>query len=85
MVGSTNWVNWKDDVSSYTEVGGKVTSLKVVTYLNERDHAGTTIEIELPYNGSGPLPPPEFGPEVYKLHLPAKIERNHWYQYDVEK
>lgn len=85
LVSSANWVNWSDAVSSYTEIDGKVTTLKVVTYLNERDHAGTTIEIELPYNGSGPLPPPEFGPEVYKLHLPAKIERNHWYQYDVEK
>lgn len=85
LVSSANWVNWNDAVSSYTLESGKATSLKVVTYLNERDHAGTTIEIELPYNGSGPLPPPEFGPEVYKLHLPAKIERNHWYQYDVEK
>jgi hypothetical protein len=32
----------------------------------------------------GPLPPPEFGPELYRLPLPEKIERNNWYRYDIE-
>lgn len=38
LVSSANWVNWNDAVSSYTLESGKATSLKVVTYLNERDH-----------------------------------------------
>ncbi len=53
-------------------------------YTLERDQLGTTVEIELPRADSGPLPPPEFGPELYRLLLPAKIERNTWYKYDIE-
>jgi hypothetical protein len=63
---------------------GKVTGLKLITYLNERDEAGAAVEIELPRVDSGPLPPPEFGPELYRLPLPEKIERNTWYKYDVD-
>lgn len=68
----------------YTLESGKVTGLKLITYLNERDEAGAVIEIELPRVDVGPLPPPEFGPELYKLPLPKKIERNTWYRYDIE-
>jgi hypothetical protein len=63
---------------------GKVTGLKLITYLNERDEAGAVVEIELPRVDDGPLPPPEFGPELYRLPLPEKIERNNWYRYDIE-
>ncbi|WP_394358364.1 hypothetical protein, partial [Porphyromonas gulae] len=28
--------------------------------------------------------PPEFGPELYRLPLPEKVLRNHWYKYEVE-
>lgn len=66
------------------DAGGKVTGLKLITYLNERDEAGAVVEIELPRVDSGPLPPPEFGPELYRLPLPEKIERNMWYRYDIE-
>ena len=69
-------------VSSYTLTGGKVANLKVITYINERDNPGSYIDIQLPYN-AGPLPPPEFGDETFKLPLPSKIERNHWYKFDV--
>ena len=79
------WQPWQASsaVSSYTKGSdSKVNSLKVVTYINERDNAGSYIDIQLPYN-AGPLPPPEFGDETFKLPLPSKIERNHWYKFDV--
>ena len=80
---TANWMTWGG--TSYTlGSGGKVTGLKLITYLNERDQSGTTVEIELPRADSGPLPPPEFGPELYKLPLPTIIERNTWYKYDIE-
>ncbi|MFV0417323.1 MAG: fimbrial protein [Dysgonomonas sp.] len=86
LVSSANWVAWTATgaVTSYVLDQNKVTSLSLTTYLNERDNAGSAIEISLPYQATGPLPPPEFGDETYKLLLPAKIERNHWYVYDVE-
>ncbi|EGJ99400.1 fimbrial protein [Dysgonomonas gadei] len=86
LVSSSDWVAWQagGTVSSYNLENGKVTELIVTTYINERDNAGSAIEISIPYQGSGPLPPPEFGNETYKLLLPAKIERNHWYIYDME-
>lgn len=82
----TDWVNWAatGNVVSYTLTDGKVTGLALVTYLNERDVAGATVEISLPYNAGGTLPPPEFGGETYKLQLPAAIVRNNWYVYDIE-
>jgi hypothetical protein len=85
LVSSSTWNAWTatGTVTSYTLVGGKVTGLTLTTYLNERDAAGSAIEISLPFMGSGPLPPPEFGDESYTLKLPAKVERNHWYIYDV--
>lgn len=82
---TSDWLNWQaaSDVSSYKKGNDdKVNSLKVVTYINERDNAGSYINIQLPYN-AGPLPPPEFGDEEFKLPLPDKIERNHWYKFDV--
>ncbi len=86
LVSSLAWINWNDAITSYTLDGnGKVTNLTLITYLNERDNAGTSIDLSLPYFDGGFLPPPEFGgDETYKLQLPAKIERNNWYVYDVE-
>ncbi len=83
---STAWTAWEaaGTTTSYVLDQGRVTNLTLVTYLNERDNAGSAIEISLPYQATGPLPPPEFGNETYKLLLPAKIERNNWYVYDVE-
>jgi hypothetical protein len=74
-----------DTGAGYTlTADGKVSSLKVITYINETDAAGSEIDIELPRADEGPLPPPEFGPELYKLFLPDKIVRNTWYRYDVD-
>lgn len=86
LVSSPDWVTWNNGVvTSYTTNNeGKVVSLKLTTYLNERDNSGTIIEVSLPYVDGGLLPPPEFGDETYKLSLPVKIERNNWYVYDVE-
>lgn len=74
------------DVGTGYTVGsnGKVTELRIITYLNERDAAGATVEIALPRADNGMLPPPEFGPELYQLSLSEKILRNHWYKYDIE-
>lgn len=75
-----------DHVSSYEvdNVSGLVTNLKIVTYINETTNANSYIEIQLPYEDGGFLPPPEFGPETFILPRQGKIERNHWYKYDVE-
>lgn len=75
-----------DHVSSYEvdNVSGLVTNLKIVTYINETTNANSYIEIQLPYEDGGFLPPPEFGPETFILPRQGKIERNHWYIYDVE-
>lgn len=74
-----------DAGTGYTlDNNGKVTGLRLITYLNERDEAGAVVEIELPRVDAGPLPPPEFGPELYRLPMPDKIERNTWYRYDIE-
>lgn len=92
---SADWTPWGATLNSSpnppdvgagynTDSAGKVTELRLTTYVNERDEAGAMIEIELPRIDSGPLPPPEFGPELYKLPLPKKIERNNWYRYDIE-
>ena len=97
---TTDWTTWGSTLdtqgigSAHTVSGEEevVTTLKLVTYVNERDDtgaaieddAGAAIEIEVPYNGSGPLPPPEFGPELYKLEFPEGIQRNNWYRYDIE-
>lgn len=87
LTSSSAWVNWEASgtVTSYTtDVEGKVIGLTLDTYLNERDHPGTAVELSLPYISGGPLPPPEFGDETYKLPLPTAIERNTWYVYDIE-
>lgn len=63
---------------------GRVLTLKAITYLNERDHKGAAIQIALYPVDGGLLPPPEFGPEFHAVPLPDKIERNHWYSYDIE-
>ena len=82
---TSGWQAWQaaGDISSYTlGTDNKVNSLKVITYINERDNAGSYIDIQLPYN-AGPLPPPEFGDETFKLPLPSEIKRNHWYKFDI--
>lgn len=82
---TSGWQPWQEssDVSSYTTLAtGEVATLKVVTYINECDNTGSYIDIQLPYN-AGPLPPPEFGDETFKLPLPSEIKRNHWYKFDI--
>lgn len=87
---TTGWTIWGSALdeqgigSTHTVSGGDVTTLKLVTYVNERDDAGVAIEIEVPYNGSGLLPPPEFGPELYKLEFPEGVQRNYWYVHEIE-
>lgn len=90
-IGTTGWKPFtsntdgdKDFVSEYTKTGDAITSLKIVTYINETTNANSYIEIQLPYEDGGFLPPPEFGPETFILPRQGKIERNHWYKYDVE-
>ena len=74
-----------DAGSGYTmDSAGKITSLRIITYLNERDTKGAAVEVALPRVDDGELPPPEFGPELYRLPLPEKVLRNHWYKYEVE-
>ena len=82
---TTGWQNWEQAgvFSSYVIVSGKVTTLKIVTYLNERDIAGSYINIQLPYNPGGLMPPPEFEDDIFKMLLPETILRNHWYQYTI--
>lgn len=85
LVSTSAWINWNDQLTSFTlDNNNRVTSLILTTYLNESDDTETAIELCLPYIDGGFLPPPEFGNETYKLQLPAKIERNHWYVYDIE-
>ena len=74
-----------DAGSGYTmDSAGKITSLRIITYLNERDTKGAAVEVALPRVDDGELPPPEFGPELYRLPLPEKVLRNHWYKYDIQ-
>lgn len=81
----STWASWNDHITSYTlDNTGKVTRLTLTTYLNESENAQAIIELSLPYVDGGFLPPPEFGDETYKLQLPAKIVRNHWYVYNIE-
>lgn len=87
LISSPNWQAWtaSGDVTTFTKGSdNKVEKLTLVTYLNEVEDAGTMIEIQLPHTDGGLLPPPEFGPETFKLPLPDKVERNHWYKYDIE-
>ncbi len=83
------WVNFSvdgsDQVSSYVKnSSGKITELKIVTYINETTDANSYIELQLPYNDDGLLPPPEFGPETFILPRQGEIKRNHWYKFDIE-
>lgn len=77
--------------SLQTGAGGKITHFNLVTtYINEyKDETGTgpvpVIEIALPYDDGGFLPPPEFGDgDRYRLKLPSRIVRNTIYRYDIE-
>ena len=90
-IGTTGWKPFtsntdgdKDYVSEFIKTGDVVTSLKIITYINETTNANSYIEIQLPYKDGGFLPPPEFGPETFILPRQGKIKRNHWYKYDVE-
>lgn len=63
----------------------KVSAVHITTYINERDDIGSWIEIYLPYDDGGFLPPPEFGEgDLYRLAIPQAIMRNTWYKYDIE-
>lgn len=80
----TDWKDWSatGTFESYTLNNiGKVTTLKLITYLNETDVAGTALKMIIPFGGT--LPPPQFGDDSYTLDLPL-IARNHWYKYDIE-
>lgn len=59
----------------------------IETYLNENKAVGdenrTRVEILLPEETGGLLPPPEFGDEIYRLLLPEQVERNTLYQYAI--
>ena len=82
----SSWVVWNTLGTYMQESDEKVTALKLVTYINERDEeAGrplSSIGISMPYEGD--YPPPQFGPDITQIFLPDKIKRNHWYVYDVE-
>ncbi len=90
----TDWQLWGGSLNATPEVDagfgykcdsqGQVLSLKAITYINERDNKGAAIQIALYPLDGGLLPPPEFGPEFHVVPLPDKIERNHWYSYDIE-
>lgn len=85
LASMSDWTDWSDQMTSFTlNSKGKATNLTLTTYLNESDNAETSIELSLPYIDGGFLPPPEFGDETYKLQISTKIERNHWYIYDIE-
>lgn len=94
LVSTSDWVAWDSsgEVTGYTTTTpeGKVTNLTLITYLNERDEqdpkaASTSVEIALPYDDGGFLPPPEFGVgDRYILNLPSNIERNTIYRYEIE-
>lgn len=86
----TSWNNIPA-ISLITNGGGKVTGIKLITYINEYKNSTTKdirpkVEIQLPYNDGGFLPPPEFGEEgdTYVLQLPIEVKRNHYYSYSVE-
>lgn len=82
---TSGWQAWSETgyVSTYTIKDGKVEKLTVVTYINETTNAGSYIDIQLPYNDGGLLPPPEFGNETFQLLLPDAVVRNTWYKYDI--
>lgn len=93
----TAWSQWGNSLNlnptadfgfGYKEMsaGGttELVELKVITYINERDTKGAKIELALYPEDLGILPPPEFGPEFYAIPFPDKIQRNHWYKYDIE-
>lgn len=87
------WSIWSDsgDITSYTlNEDGKVIELRLTTYLNAREIEATaspphsSVEISVPFIDMGPLPPPEFAYETYRVLLGSEIKRNHWYQFDIE-
>lgn len=89
----SNWMSWEsslnDLIAPDTGMGyqmnseGSIVSLRIITYLNERDTKGAAIEFVLPWVDGGMLPPPEFGPMLYRLPLADKIVRNNWYKYKI--
>lgn len=88
----SGWVVWEESgtVTGYTlDSNGKVTEMTLVTYLNERDLENpakprAAIDIQVPFNDGGALPPPEFAFETYTVLLDTEVKRNHWYLYDVQ-
>ena len=88
----SEWTVWNNSgtVTTYTLDGsGKVTGMTLVTYLNERDLENpakprASVDISVPFNDGGALPPPEFAFETYTVLLDTEVKRNHWYVYDVQ-
>lgn len=83
---ATQDANTQKWTTGYVITDGKVTGLKLFTYINERDDVGSRIDLSLPfYDESGFLPPPEFGDgDQFRLELPQKVVRNTLYSYDLE-
>lgn len=76
--------NFGDMLSAYELSSGKVTTLKFITYINERDTgAETTINVALPFWDNG-APPPSFEGEELPIKLPVEIKRNHYYKVAVQ-
>ena len=76
--------NFGDKLSAYELSSGKVTTLKFITYINERDTgAETTINVALPFWDNG-APPPSFEGEELPIKLPVEIKRNHYYKVAVQ-
>ena len=79
-----------NEVTTYPATG-TISKISFSVYLNEYNNTGDTtapiasIEIKLPLNDTGgPLPPPEFGGDLYRFYLPAEVKRNRVYQYTLE-
>lgn len=85
---SSGWKYFSDGsdrVSTHSKNSSNyIVGLELVTYINETSNAGSYIEIEMPFEGPGFLPPPEFGPETRRISLPDIIERNHYYIYNIK-
>lgn len=82
--------DWQAIQKITKDSGGNIISFKIATYINEYDNTGNAnapkaeVIFRLPFNGSGPLPPPEFGEDKYEIKLPQKVVRNTLYDYTLD-
>lgn len=82
--------NWQAIEKITKDSEGNITSFRIATYINEYDNTGNAnapraeVSFRLPFNGSGPLPPPEFGEDKYEIKLPQKVVRNTLYDYTLD-